>query len=352
MNGMKGMNGFLLSMSLLCVAGASCTERIESPEGREGVMVCAGGSAWGFAGTRASLPPEASVAPLPEGTTLWLLIEEPVDPDRHGFGDEWEISPNPEYAMRKYVVLGKDAALVPCETDGEGKVVGDPSNNKPLMLKEGWYKFHAVSPARDLHDDHDNGLTDIVRIHNGEYVLATDTRWDETAPLVVEVDTRSDLGSFQMVRLNPLINQTAEMELRLYMGDNVTDMDILPEGVEVTGLQEDRGIGVPFHWSTDNSYLPIRVGNKYNGIKVTTWEREEDCLVGRLSVLPTDATTNAIFIVFNISVNGVPTQYMATLKTQYFESAYRYTYNFQVNVSDGIVVAAWDNISEVKEIRL
>lgn len=347
---MKGMKLFLLSMSFLFIAGVSCTERIECPERMEGVMVCAGGSSWGVAQTRASLPLSATVAPLPEGTTLWLLIEEPVDPDRHGFDDEWKISPN--YAMRKYVVLGKDAALVPCETDEDGRLVGDPSNNRPLMLRDGWYKFHAVSPAKELHDDLENDLSDIALIHNGEYVLATDTRWEETAPLVVEVNTRSDMGSFQMVKLNPLINQTAEMELRLYMGDNVTDVDILPEGVEVAGVQEDRGTGVPFHWSTDNSYLPIRVGNKYNWLKVTTWEWEDDCLVGRLSILPTDATTNAIFIVFNISVNGVPTQYMATLKTQYFESAYRYTYSFQVNVSDGIVVAAWDNISNVKDVRL
>lgn len=279
--------------------------------------------------------------PLPEGTTLYLMIEVP-DTDNPG---EWKQDKD-NYPLKSYVV-GGGQSLFPCVVDKKGNSI--EQSGSPLMLGEGRYRFHAVSPARQIRDTTISGTEykDVMPIVNGDYVIASDPNWEETAPTVAEVHITSD-KNVESVTLNPLINQTAEMVFNISKGRNVTKLEVLPEGVELTGIQDDDS-GVAFHWSVGGAELPMKVGDKYHGVKVKDWDETPEGLLGRVSVLPTDATTNAIFLLFNIAVNDVPTQYMATLNQQYYRSSHRYTYNFVVDVADGVTVAAWDNITIRRE---
>lgn len=277
---------------------------------------------------------------LPSGTTMYLMIEV-----KNGDGD-WE-QDEVRYPLKSYVVGGANS-LFPCRVDKDGNCIEQAGS--PLMLGVGEYRFHAVSPARSIRDTLIMGslYKDVMPIRNGDYVIASDPRWEETAPTEARVEITTG-ESVMPITLNPLINQTAEMIFNIKKGKNVTKLEVLPEGVDLSGIQDDNKDGAVFHWSIGGTELPMRVGDKYHGVKVRTWEETPEGLRGSVSILPTDATTNAIFILFNIAVNDVPTQYMATLNQQYYRSSHRYTYNFKVEVEDGITVAAWDNITISQE---
>lgn len=336
-----------LAALLLVSCGRSSMLSFDQP----GVRVLAGGyyANWheGFdtKANRDELPhvPKDPI-PMPEGSTLYLMIEE-WDEDQ----EKWKISE--KYPMKPYVVGGA-SSLYPCEVYDDGTVVPG-SSGSPLMLTNGHYRFHAVSPARKLEDVTVGGETyhNVMKIKNGDYVIASDTRWYDTYPTDVEVSIDQSSGMMQEVALNPLIHQTAQMKFYIRKGKNVSGLDVLPDGVSISGIQDDTKDGISFHWSTDESVLPMKVGDKYHGVTIKDWEEitedGEDYLVGETAILPTDASTNAVFIVFNLKVNDVPTQYMVSLNQQYYKSSYSYEYKFRVDVEDGITVAVWDNISHV-----
>lgn len=341
----------IITSIAICLMALSC-QRVATDTLDLKVPVLAGGVYAGLtpgfetkaASLRDSLEDAGRTLPekqdLPVGTTLYLMIQV-WDAEKGEFVQDKE-----RYPLKSYVVGGGNS-LYPCRVDYDGTCL--EQTGSPLMLGVGKYKFHAVSPARLIRDTTINGkeYKDVMPIVNGDYVIASDPNWYETAPK--EADIVITTGSaVEPVELNPMINQTAEMVFNIKKGKNVTKLEILPEGVDLTGIQDDNS-GVAFHWSIGGSELPMKVGDKYHGVKVTDWSETGDGLQGKISILPTDATTNAIFILFNIAVNDVPTQYMASLNQQYYKSSHRYTYDFRVNVEDGIHVATWDNIAIKQE---
>ena len=331
----------------ICLMALSC-QRVATDTLEIKVPVLAGGVYAGLTpGFDTKAPSLASIADplptkqdLPVGTTLYLMIEV-WDAEQEEFVQDKE-----RYPLKSYVVGGGNS-LYPCRVDYDGTCL--EQTGSPLMLGVGKYRFHAVSPARKIRDVEINHVVypDVMPIRNGDYVIASDPNWEETEPTIANVIITTG-NAVQPVTLNPLINQTAEMVFNIKKGKNVTKLEILPEGVDLTGIQNDDS-GVAFHWSIGGSELPMKVGDKYHGVKVTDWSETGDGLQGKISILPTDATTNAIFILFNIAVNDVPTQYMASLNQQYYKSSHRYTYDFMVNVEDGIHVATWDNIAIKQE---
>lgn len=347
-----GMNNKVkLYICLAALILVSCGKNGEVAEEQHGVRVVAGGyyAGWyeGF-DTKANCPdhdlpyvPKGPI-PMPEGSTLYLMIEE-------WDVDAWKISE--KYPMKPYVVGGA-SSLYPCEVYDDGTVIPG-SSGSPLMLTNGRYRFHAVSPARKLETVVANGTTyhNVMKIKNGDYVIASDTRWHDTYPTDVAVEIDPSSPMMQEVELNPLIHQTAQMKFYIKKGRNVSSLDVLPDGVSISGIQDDTKDGISFHWSTDESLLPMKVGDKYHGVTIREWkeieEDGEEYLVGEAAILPTDASTNAVFIVFNLRVNDVPTQYMMSLHQQYYKSSYSYEYRFKVDVEDGITVAVWDNITHV-----
>lgn len=335
-------------VTALCLLAVSCQRIPESTAVQ--VPVLAGGMISGITpgyDTRASLEDFLSPKPLPEkldlpvGTTLYLLIEVP-DPENE---NNW-VQDHQLYPLKSYVVGGGNS-LYPCIVDKEGRCV--EQSGSPLMLSEGRYRFHAVSPARSIRDTVINGreYKNVMPIHNGEYVIATDSRWEETAPTEAEVHITTG-NAVMPITLNPLINHTAELVFNIKKGSNITRLEVLSAGVEISGIQNDKS-GIPFLWTLDGAELQMMVGDKYHGIKIPRWEETAEGLRGSVSILPTDAFVNAIYITFNIAVNGIPTQYMATLNHQYYMSAHRYTYNYKVDVEGGITVAPWANITIIQE---
>lgn len=333
----------LIMMAVAMVAG-SCQKEIRPAVVCAKIAVCAPSvlpALGSIPGTKAAdIPPQYTPMPMKPGSTLWLIIEK----KENGVWEEDE-----EHSMKSYVVSAGNT-LFPCDVDDDGNALLD-SYGAALMLPEGTYRFHAVSPARRLRPD------GAMPIRNGDYVVATDTRWEQTSPKDVEIVIESDSPEMQTVELNPLINQTARIKVNVKMGRNVKTLSVLPEGIEISGIQEDHVDGVDFIWHKDGYYIPALVGNKYEGTLLADYDCREisdasGSITGYASILPTDARTNSIFFLFNLMVNEVPTQYLISLNDQYYAASFQYEYNFTVNVDGGITLATWDNITIVQDVDM
>lgn len=340
------IHNILLASALLLTAGC---HKDEKPERSEGALVTISGvfSSVNTLMTKAGtdLPTADSLSkmtpvPLPEGTTLYLLIEKRNEQGVYEIQDE---------SKTAYVITGDGATLYPCTVDDDGNLM--ETGQSPLLLREGNYRFHVVSPARKLESDYS------MKVHNGQYILASDDRYDQTAPKVVEVKINPKTHDIQYVNLNPLINQTAQIRINLKMGENVSDITVLPDGVEISGLHDDSE-GVNLKWTMNNNGFEPVAGNRKAGVRINDWEehyytedgKQRKMLTGKAAILPTDATTSTIFVMFNISVNGVPTQYMSMLHNQLYKAAHSYEYNYSINIEHGITVGNWDNITIVKDL--
>lgn len=321
------------------------------------------------------IPPLGSVGAvniMPEGSTLWLLIEIPGpgyrykesynDPSEVVEPASWQES---EYSYRPYVV-GSNGAMYPCET--EDVVLGNEvyrqvkrdalsgeilSSGPALMLPFGLYKFHAVAPASPLLVKRDGvEQRPKVRIHNGEYVQATDVRWKETYPKGVLIRGGSEMSGVQSISLASLVNQTARITVNVRCGDDYVRMlSLQKNGIVISGIQEDR-FG-EFNWTMDNEPVQTRIGNKYEGAVFRDVEHRKvdgrDVITAHVSILPTDARANTIYVLFHLIVNNVPTQFMVGLTNQLYLAANEYVFNFNVRMDGNVTVGTWDNDTVVYE---
>ena len=195
---------------------------------------------------------------LPDGTTLWILVEKIKDESGDPVEEEVEIK---SYIVRS-TEGGAGSSLYPCEVNDDGTPKLDENNSpiitdSPFFLEFGTYLFTAVSPARKLEDN--NGLL----VRNGEYLISTDNRYTQTQQTEVEIkDEDKDLV---IVTLNPLINQTAQLKFTLYVPEDdmfVHDLDIMPAGVTIFGLQDHYTSGNElWNWQL-NDTLVMAYGKK------------------------------------------------------------------------------------------
>jgi lipopolysaccharide export system protein LptA len=80
---------------------------------------------------------------------------------------------------------------------------------------------------------------------------------------------------------------------------------------------------------------------------------EEDgkiTLTGDVGILPTDIMSTTMYILVNIEVNGVPTQYVAALNSMKFYHGFSYNVKLQVTANEGIFVNTWYNESWTKDL--
>lgn len=101
--------------------------------------------------------------------------------------------------------------------------------------------------------------------------------------------------------------------------------------------------------------LVMRLGDKRAWISLPGEKFVTDSngnLVGDICILPTDARCNTVAILLNMSVNGVPTQYITTLNGMIFEHAKSYNMTFNVGLKNNIVVVNWQNISWTEDIEM
>lgn len=288
---------------------------------------------------------------LPDGTTLWIKAEEISNT-----GEQHKVINS--YVVRN--ISGSDDGmqmLYPCIVNDEGKVIQETS--VPMFLKiNSTYRFFAVSSARAFVEGTDNALY----VNNKEYVISSDKRYDQTTPKEIEI---TDGGEpVQIVEMNTLINQTAQLEFTIYAKDNdpnIHTMDVLPQGVEISGVQmiydvennSDPASAVPWNWSW-NDTLRATVGQDKERVTIRKMNKVDDSFIRKNTdgslyvkcpILPTDAFSNSIIVLFNLEINGNPTQFEIMLVRKMFRSAYTYHYKGMVEIRDGVTVMTWQYVS-------
>lgn len=302
---------------------------------------------------------------LPDGTTLWLFAEEKIT---GGQGSE-NIEP------KSYVVRDIDGMfdeegrqlqqLLPCEVDDEGNLLNETS--VPLYLTFGnTYRFRAVSPARKFVEN----ATDVDRnpvyafyVDNKEYVIATDDRYEQTAATEITIDAAAageTSSGVKVVEMKPLINQTAQLEFTIVPeegNDYIHSISVLPQGIEISGVQDRYSAStdnsVLWNWSTgeplhaytgdNNTSFLIRKDTQFEDAFIE--EREDGSLYIKCPILPTNAYSTSIIVVFNLQINGSPTQYEMMLNQKIYEAAYTYHYKGTVSIQDGVSVITWQYVN-------
>lgn len=311
------------------------------------------------------------VTNLPDGTTLWLFAEDVP---------EGEVSESVE--PKSYVVRDIDGMyddegrqlqqLLPCTVDEEGNLISETS--VPLYLTFGHtYRFRAVSPARKFVE----GATDengepvyAFYVDNKDYVIATDDRYEETKAKVIKIDAAAaDEGStgVEVVEMNPLINQTAQLEFTIEPEENnpyIHSISVLPQGIEISGVQDRYSASsdnsVLWNWSTgeplhaytgdNNTSFLIRKDTQFEDAFIE--ERENGSLYIKCPILPTNAFSTSIIVVFNLQINGSPTQYEMMLNQKIYQAAYTYHYKGKVSIQDGVSVITWQYVNWSKDVPI
>jgi hypothetical protein len=298
---------------------------------------------------------------LPEGTTLWLAYEHRIAEDDPGTADVDE-SRYEEPVLKAYVVksaAGGYQALYACEhTEEDGKLVVNAQNAAttatPLYLKhDEWYRFRMISPAMKISKE-DLSMS----VDNGDSFCASDQRYEQTSSIDTKIEAKS--SGVNYITLNPMIQQTARLHFVLKKGDNVSSIKMMGDGVEISGIQNPYSHekeGEKYQWSSMNKAdtLVMRLGDKRAWISLPGEKFVTDSngnLVGDICILPTDARCNTVAILLNMSVNGVPTQYITTLNGMIFEHAKSYNMTFNVGLKNNIVVVNWQNISWTEDIEM
>lgn len=293
---------------------------------------------------------QVPVTNLAEGTTLWLTYEHKNEElGRY-------TSPN----LKAYVVKssgGGYQALYACNHSvDDGKFVVDPedvsSTATPLYLKhDSTYRFRMISPALPI-----DAKTLSMTVDNGDSFCSSDQRYPETASMDTKIEATANGVNY--VRLKPMIQQTSRLRFKIKRGRNVSTLDMMGDGVEITGIQNPYNHnpeGDAYHWSSmdPNDTLVMRLGDKRAWVNLPGNRFTTDAdgnLVGEICVLPTDARSNTVTILLNMAVNGVPTQYLTALNGMIFEHAKSYNMAFTVGLQNNIVVVNWQNISWTEEI--
>lgn len=275
-----------------------------------------------------NLPEDHVIVPLPEGTTLWIIAEKLDEADK--------VTSKTAYVVKEVSEGTGVTSLYPCEVDEAGKVIS--VDGTPMFISEGTYKFWAVSPARELKD----GNT--LSVKNGEELLATDDRYVETAPteITVSANWTDEDSRIEVIRLNPLFNQTAQLKFTITSEAKwIHSLELLAAGVEYSGLQEE----TENNWSLTN-HLQTDFGMK-NGTY-----RETECVTGKNSdgthylevttpILPVNAIATPVVVLFNVLINGVPSPFSIMLTEKNFQAGYSYHYKGRIKLQDGVAVIVW-----------
>ena len=301
---------------------------------------------------------------LPDGSTLWLFAE-----------DITEGQTQEDVEPKSYVVRDIDGMfdeegrqlqqLLPCEVDDEGNLMNETS--VPLYLTFGHtYLFRAVSPARKFVKNATDAVGNPVyafHVDNKEYVIATDERYEETAATEITINAAAageTSSGVEVVEMKPLINQTAQLEFTIVPeegNDYIHSISVLPQGIEISGVQDRYSAStdnsVLWNWSTgeplhaytggNNTRFLIRKDTQFEDAFIE--ERADGSLYIKCPILPTNAFSTSIIVVFNLQINGSPTQYEMMLNQKIYQAAYTYHYKGTVSIQNGVSVITWQYVN-------
>lgn len=311
------------------------------------------------------------VVDLEEGQSLWLLFQE-AEYNNDDKGDYVF----KEAELRAYKVSRSAAGyttFIPrhISTTDDGKKVtltqtDEDAVGAPLYLDVGHtYRFLIMSPALALTTDELRSKEKYnVEIKNGIYFASTDNRYEESRAIPETITDNVDVNGIHYVRLRPIVEQTARIKLTIESGKGVNSMSLMDSGVEISGLQNAYE-GKPsdeeknyYLWSMTNvsDSIIMQKGDKNTRVVINAKDftrSEEDgkiTLTGDVGILPTDIMSTTMYILVNIEVNGVPTQYVAALNSMKFYHGFSYNVKLQVTANEGIFVNTWYNESWTKDL--
>ena len=288
---------------------------------------------------------------LPVGSTVWLTYRKGVysgsgstdDPSHFTWGDT---------DLQAYVVrqAGGFNALYPITSTEvtEGGVtyldiVEPVVYADPLYLEDGYYQFRMVSPANRI-----KKANLAMQVDNGMYVYSNDERYTQTASKVIRIE--SNEAAVQNILLNPIIAQMARFKVTICPGTHVSTMEVLPQGVEISGLQSPEVDGegrLEFKWSSMDirDTLVMKRGDKHARVSIRDFSTDPatGVISGDIGVLPTNAYSTVGYVLINLAVNGIPTQYILSLKGMKFFHGHSYNLDLEVDLNGDIRVLNWSN---------
>lgn len=284
-------------------------------------------------------PYDNLITSLPVGATIWLSYAKKTGDSTY---DTPQVKPYVVRSTADYV------GLYPCETeeytDKEGvawlRVMADVEASPLYLEKDATYKFQGMYPALDIRRDNKE-----VYLSNGTWACTNDPRYTQTEGR--EATMTAGRNRVTYIELPPMINQTARLHFEISKGENVHTLEMMQAGIEIDGVQ-DKGTVFPLDW-THEDYLKVlqmeSIADGEHWFKLQEFEVKDDKIIGNAYILPLDVRRTYIFILVNVAVNGIPTQYVATLNGIILEHARSYDFYMEVDVNGNLTVMNWQNTS-------
>lgn len=341
---MKYLSYIFLYLSI--VIAASCSKEAEGvsnvPEGMTEVRfsipkMYSDGSKMQQTKADSEFLADKSISKLPIGSTIWLNYTRKTEE-----GDERVVKPYVVKSSSDYV------GLYPCGmeeyTDEKGITwlrANEEENGSPLYLNIGdTYNFKTLYPAYDIKKD---DLS--VSVYNGLWICTNDPRYTQTTSLDITLNSSDQKITY--IDLHPMINQTARLHFEIAKGDFVHTLEMMQSGIEISGVQ-DKNEAHELDWTYDE-YIKIfqleSIDDGKHWYKLQNFEMRDDKIIGDAYILPLDVRRTYIYILINMAVNGIPTQYVLTLNGIVLEHSRSYNFDLRAGIDGNLSVVNWQNTS-------
>lgn len=293
------------------------------------------------------------------GTTLWILIEEPVKDengdlvkDENG-NTQWQpkdASLNIAYTVLKVVNADGTTTsdMVPCSVDDNGNVTSFES--KLLYLPKGYYRIRALSPALKLAENNK------VTVTNGTTLLANYDYCSLTMfTTLSESDFTKTTDAIKTVQLNALVHQTAYLDFQISPApgeERIYSIVPMEKACTIFGLQTEIG---ELNWTANEPTWTLYLNNKNDELTIPddNFTQTDDTHIRcGTSILPTNAMSTTIYVTLNLRVNGVPTQYMTSINDHEFHLGFRYPFKIYISLDGAISMASWLNFTTTQTVTI
>lgn len=318
----------LLGMTIAFFSACEQEEIIDTPnDGKVAIVPELAGmyaaSPGNWSNTRGAENPHLiKIINLPEGATLRLIAKK----------DDEEKTTTKDYVVR--TSGGGSQSLYPCVVDDNGKITNE--DKTPLYLSEGDYTFSAVSPAYMYKDK--VGMT----VNNGDTVVATNNHWTKTEATKIKITTDD---KSKVIPLNPLMPLTARMTFTLKgnKDSGVSSIAVMQDGIEIDRVRQN-----PVTLNNVGDSIAAIITENYNRVYIKENDitiQEDGSLRGEICLLPIDNRPTPMFVILNVMVNGVPTQFTFSIVNKVLYAGYSYDYVVNIKIKDNITVANWQETS-------
>lgn len=303
---------------------------------------------------------------LPEGTILWMTYQKGTKKSAYANASESQLLDHPEYFtwgeqnLKPYIVRISEGgwySLYPLHSKeisgGYLEVDTDDLENYTnlLLLEAGYYQFRVITPAYRIKK---SDLS--MQVDNGMFLYSHDERYVQTKSKVFHVKAANESNNYtrteRTITLNPIISQVARFEIRLHRGANVSRLEMMPQGIEISGLQnpEANASGtLLYKWNSVNlaDTLVMKKADKNARVSIQEFEVNESTgyITGETAFLPTDAMSTNVYILLDVAVNGIPTQYIVTITQMKFYHGHSYELDLEIGRDGNINVMNWANQS-------